>query len=48
MVMSSSYQSQIPAVIQAVEDGDYAEEELDASVERVLAWKEDLGILFKK
>ncbi|GBD81595.1 putative glycosidase [Tetragenococcus halophilus subsp. halophilus] len=48
MVMSSSYQSQIPAVIQAVEDGDYAEEELEASVERVLAWKEDLGILFKK
>lgn len=48
MVMSSSYQSQIPAVIQAVKDGDYAEAELDASVERVLAWKEDLGILFKK
>jgi len=48
MVMSSSYQSQIPKVIQAVEDGDYAEEELDASVKRVLAWKEDLGILFKK
>lgn len=48
MVMSSSYQSQIPEVIQAVEDGDYTEEELDASVERVLAWKEDLGILLKK
>jgi len=48
MVMSSSYQSQIPEVIQAVEDGDYAEEELDASVERVLAWKEDLGILHEK
>jgi len=47
MVMSSSYQSQIPKVIQAVEDGDYSEEELNASVERVLTWKEDLGILLK-
>ncbi|GEQ50534.1 glycoside hydrolase family 3 N-terminal domain-containing protein [Tetragenococcus koreensis] len=45
LVMSSSYQSQIPYVIQAVEDGDFSEEELDISVQRVLTWKEDLGIL---
>lgn len=45
LVMSSSYQEQIPHVIQAVEKGDFSEEELDASVQRVLTWKEDLGIL---
>lgn len=45
LVMSSSYQTQIPYVIQAVEDGDYSEEELDRSVKRVLVWKEELGLL---
>ncbi|GMA70940.1 hypothetical protein GCM10025879_21880 [Leuconostoc litchii] len=48
LVMSSSYQTQIPYVVQAVEDGDFSEEDLDDSVERVLHWKEELGILFEK
>lgn len=48
LVMSSSYQEQIPAVIQAVKEGDFSEKELDASVARVLHWKQDQGLLLKK
>lgn len=48
LVMSSSYQTQIPHVVEAVENGDFSEEELDESVERVLHWKEELGILFER
>lgn len=45
LVMSSSYNVQIPVVIAAVENGDYPESQLDASVKRVLQWKQDLGLL---
>lgn len=45
LVMSSSYDVQIPVVIAAVENGDYPESQLDASVKRVLQWKQDLGLL---
>lgn len=45
LVMSSSYQSQIPYVIQAIENGEYSEEQLNQSVARVLAWKQELGLL---
>ncbi|WP_297076764.1 glycoside hydrolase family 3 N-terminal domain-containing protein [uncultured Enterococcus sp.] len=45
LVMSSSYAVQIPVVIAAVENGDYPESQLDASVKRVLQWKQDLGLL---
>lgn len=47
LVMSSSYQIQIPYVIQAVENGDFSEKELDISVERVLNWKQEQGVLLK-
>ena len=45
LVLSSSYASQIPVVITAVENGDYPEADLDASVRRILTLKETLGIL---
>lgn len=45
LVMSSTYQVQIPAVIQAVQSGEYSEEQLDISVRRVLEWKEKLGLI---
>lgn len=45
LVMSSSYQTQIPYVIQAVKSGDYNEQQLNMSVKRVLEWKQRLGLL---
>lgn len=45
LVLSSSYASQIPVVITAVENGDYSEADLDASVRRILTLKETLGLL---
>lgn len=45
LVMSSSYQQQIPYVIQAVQNGTYSEEQLNESVRRVLTWKQQLGLL---
>lgn len=44
LVMSSTYQQQIPYVIQAVKDGQYSEEQLNQSVLRVLEWKQQLGL----
>lgn len=45
LVMSSSYQTQIPYILQAIEDGEYSMEQLETSVRRVLQWKEALGLL---
>lgn len=45
LVMSSSYATQIPYVVKAIKAGDYSEKQLDQSVERVLEWKEKLGLL---
>ena len=45
LILSSTYASQIPYVLQAIEDGEYSEKDLDASVTRVLNWKEKLGLL---
>lgn len=45
LVMSSSYQTQIPYVLQAIENGDYSQEQLDTSVYRVLKWKQNLGLI---
>lgn len=45
LILSSTYASQIPYVLQAIEDGEYGEKDLDASVTRVLNWKEKLGLL---
>lgn len=45
LILSSTYSSQIPYVLQAIEDGEYSEKDLDDSVTRVLNWKEKLGLL---
>lgn len=45
LVLSSSYNLQVPVVIAAVESGDYSEADLDASVYRILSLKEKLGML---
>ena len=39
------YQDQLPAVIQAVKKGRISEKQIDASVLRILKWKESLGLL---
>lgn len=45
LILSSTYSTQIPVVKEAVESGDYPEEQLEASVLRVLKWKHELGII---
>ncbi|MBO0422133.1 beta-hexosaminidase [Enterococcus plantarum] len=45
LILSSSFQVQIPYVIQAIEQGSYSEEALNQSVYRVLKMKSDLGLL---
>lgn len=45
LILSSTYAIQIPRVITAVENGEYSEKQLDASVRRVLTWKKQLGLL---
>ena len=45
MIMTTDYESQIPAVIAAVEDGRISEARLDEAVTRVLAWKIRLGLI---
>ncbi|TWT16776.1 beta-hexosaminidase [Streptococcus sp. sy010] len=47
MIMSSAYQSQIPYVLEKIEQGELTEKRIDDSVKRVLAWKYDLGLLTK-
>lgn len=45
MLCCTDFQTQIPAVVQAVRDGTVAEERIDASVLRILKLKERLDIL---
>lgn len=45
LILSSSFQVQIPYVIQVIEQGSYSEEALNQSVYRVLKMKSDLGLL---
>lgn len=45
MILSSSFQEQIPYVLQGIEQGAYSEAELNQSVYRVLKMKSDLGLL---
>ena len=46
LILSSSYSTQIPYILQAIQEGKYTEDQLNQSVERVLKWKAELG-LFK-
>ena len=45
MIVTTDYRTQIPLVIQAVEDGTVDESLLDQAVRRVLGWKYDLGLI---
>lgn len=45
MLCCTDFQVQIPAVIAAVRDGRISEEQIDASVLRILKWKDGLGLL---
>lgn len=45
MLVTGSFQTQIPQVIAAVEDGTISQALLDQAVTRVLGWKYDLGLL---
>ncbi len=45
LLCTTAFETQIPAVIQAVRDGSITEERLDQSVLRVLKYKQDIGLL---
>lgn len=45
LLCSTDFDSQIPAVVQAVQQGEIKEETIDAAVRRVLTWKLQLGVL---
>lgn len=44
-VMGSSYASQIPYLLEKVEQGELSVERIDQSIRRILIWKKNLGIL---
>lgn len=48
MLCCSDIDTQYPAVLNAVKTGDITEAQLDASVKRILLWKQKLGILKTK
>ena len=45
MIVCTDYQTQIQAVLTAVSDGTISEEQIDASVTRIILWKIHLGLL---
>lgn len=45
MLISSEIETQVEAVIEAVENGTISEERIDESVMRILAYKQELGLL---
>ena len=45
LILGSSYQTQIPYLLQKVATGELTEERIDESVKRVLSQKYDLGLL---
>lgn len=45
MILSSSYSTQIPYILTAIQNGEYSEKQLDQSVERLLTWKANLGLI---
>lgn len=45
MVLTTDYPTQIDAVLAAVEAEEIDEAQIDASVRRVLEWKQSLGLL---
>lgn len=45
LILSSSYSTQIPYILDAIAKGQYSEEQLDQSVKRLLTWKAELGLI---
>lgn len=45
MILSSSYSTQIPYILEAIKKSEYSEQQLDQSVERLLTWKVELGLI---
>lgn len=45
MIVTTDFETQIPLVIAAVQDGIISEDVINTAVTRVLAWKYDLGLL---
>jgi beta-N-acetylhexosaminidase len=45
LLITGDYHTQIPLVIQAVEEGILAEETIDTACRRVLTWKQNLGLI---
>lgn len=45
LILGSTYQTQIPYLLQRVATGELTEERIDESVKRILSWKYDLGLL---
>ena len=45
LLCSTNFEAQIPAVVQAVQNGAISEERIDESVERILEMKVELGVL---
>ena len=48
LLCTSGYSEQIPAVVEAVLNGEIPEEQITNSVIRILEWKEELGLLDRK
>ena len=44
LLCCSSVETQYPAVLEAVQNGEIPESQIDASVKRILKWKQNLGI----
>lgn len=45
LLISTNFETQIPAVVQAVQEGKIPESQIDDSVLRILRWKQRLGLL---
>ena len=48
MIVTTDFETQIPLVIAAVQDGTISEDIINTAVSRVLAWKYDLGLVGNK
>ena len=44
LLISSDFEVQIPAILQAVQQGAISPLQIDSSVMRILRWKQDLGL----
>lgn len=45
LVLTTDYRTQIPKVLEALENGTLSPDTIDAACRRVLTWKQTLGLL---